>query len=466
VKHRQEIFNYVLLRNEVHLIVAVGRAAKESIVTWVESRGGSCPQGSNDVSKCSNDLDPHTRIVGVRHPGGAGSGGTSSIKADFIKALNRIKQWMDSDPTWLPPDANGARGFGQPYKYKSAPIPFRDFPIGVPWRLGRGGTSSNRKDQQRSIQIFSAGGKYNNRDTALLYDDLDEGSSEGYIEDPKDVPYEPPKKNYRQFDRGPGKSFARLLMGGKPGFAWPDFANLSLTVHGSFGYGPIFRGRPSEAIVLILADQQSYDDLFTMRALCGNSGQHVQAYLESIGIRKGYVILRILPVDTTDIHFSTVRSIVNKPQTRKVYQAIVDEVMRRSKDLSLALCFGSHAKFLAQKLALSNLQIVKLKAWKQSGALQDWKNKLPTIQGLNYKKDISNPTFAYNGERGQIPRFDLPYGFLRWQGTSGNRARRPFDQATGELSPDYYKLYMPDWAYKLAPKPLSKKEQAALDNAP
>ena len=55
---------------------AVGNAAKESVVTWVESRGGTCPLGALDVSQCSGaNLDPRTRLIGVVHPGGAGQGG-------------------------------------------------------------------------------------------------------------------------------------------------------------------------------------------------------------------------------------------------------------------------------------------------------------------------------------------------------------------------------------------------------
>jgi hypothetical protein len=51
---------------------------------------------------------------------------------------------------------------------------------------------------------------------------------------------------------------------------------------------------------LILADQQSHDDLFTGRALTGESGQHMQAFLEAMGIRSKYLIIRVLPVDTLD----------------------------------------------------------------------------------------------------------------------------------------------------------------------
>jgi hypothetical protein len=466
VKHRHKIFNYVLARNDLQLIIAVGRAAKESVVSWVESRGGACPQGSQDVSRCTGShLDPHTKTIGVVHPGSASGGSTTAIKADFIRALGQIKEWMDDDPSWLPPDEDGVRLFDQEYKYKSAPIPFRDFPYGIPLRLGRGGTSSNRKDDQRSIQIFSAGGSYNNRNDVIDYSDQAHGSSQGYTDEPKDLPYEPPKKKYREYDKGPGVAFTKLMMGGRPGLEWPDFSALGVNAHPSLGNGPIYRGRPDGATVMILADQQSQDDLFSGRALTGEAGQRIQAYLESFGIIKSYIILRVLPVDTLDLHFNTVKSIVNRVQVRKVYQAIVDKIMQESDDLGLVLTFGSHAKNLLGNLSLNGLPSVNLKAWKQSGALADWQNKLTTIEQINFMKDVANPLFTFDGHRGQIPRIDLPYGHLRWGGTSGDRARRALDDATGAPSGDYYKIFTPDWVYDLDPSPLTSAEQDALDEA-
>ena len=455
VKHRQEIFNYVLSRNDVHLILAVGNAAKESLVTWVQSRGGTCPQGADDVSLCSGaSLDPRTKIIGVMHPGAAGKGGSvSAVIADFKKALAKIKTWMDADQTWLPPDSSGSRMFDQDYKYRSAPIPFRDFPYGIPVRLGKGATSSNRKDNQRSIQIFSAGGVYGARGAKLKYSDNAAGSEEGYSEEPGDVPYEPPKKNFKKYDKGPGIAFARLFMGGEDSLEWPDFTSLGVTAHPSFGTGPIYRGRPDQAYVFILADQQDHDDLFIGRALTGESGQRMQAFLEGIGILKSYIIIRTLPVDTLDLSVSKVSSIVNKAQVKKVYQGVADKIRAESPNLKLVLTFGQHARNLAQKLSLGTLPIIHLKAWKDQGSLQDWQAQLQTIKQVNYKKDTANPTFSYDGRRSQIPRFDLPYGTLRWQGTSGDRARRPIDQSTNRPSPDYYKIFIPDWVFRLTPLP-------------
>jgi hypothetical protein len=62
----------------------------------------------------------------------------------------------------------------------------------------------------------------------------------------------------------------------------------------------------------------------------------------------------------------------------------------------------------------------------------------------------------------QIPRIDLPYGTLRWQATSGDRAA----QATvaSHPSPDYFKISMPKWAFLLKHTALSASEQAAVES--
>jgi uracil-DNA glycosylase len=467
VQHRHQILDYVLERNDVHLIVAVGKAAKETVVTWVESRGGTCPAGAGDVSQCAGShLDPRTRITGVRHPGGAGKGGsTQAIKADFQRAVDQVKAWIDAHPGWLPPDEDGVPGFGQPYQYRSAPIPFRDFPYGFPLRLGRGGTSSNRKDRQRSIQIFSAAGKYNAEGARLRYEDQAFGSPEGYFDEPGDLPYEPPKRFYREYDRGPGHRFAQLLMGEQPGLEWPNFRALGATAHPSFGCGPIYRGRPGTAHVLVLADQQCHDDLFTGRALTGDSGQHLQAFLEAMGILEAYVILRVLPVDTLDLDPAAVAAIVGHVQVRRVYQAIVDEIRAASPDLGLVLVFGPQARVLAGNLDLGGLPTVALKAWQEPGAIHDWQAQLVALQHIPYRRELDGASFAYAGQRGQIPRRDLPYGAARWIGTSGDRARRAWDLDEQASSADYYKLFLPDWVYRLEPQPLSSEEQQAIETA-
>ncbi len=459
VQHRHELLNYVAERNDLHLIVGVGRAAKETITTWIKSRGGTCAAGSSDISRCqANVIGPKARALGVLHPGGAGQGGSvSAIIADFKRAIRQIETWAADDPGWLPPDPGAQREPADHYRYRSAPIPFRDLPLGTPWRVGRGGTSSNRKDSQRSIQLFSAAGKYNGQ---ASFSSARTGSLEGYQQATSDLAYEPPRQDFAEFDRGPSAGLARLLMGGEPGLDWPDFNALGAKAHPSFGFGPIYRGRFTGVKVMILGDQESHDDLFTGRALTGEGGQHLQMFLQALGITRSYCILRVLPIDGLGLAATRLNALVDHAQVRAVYGAIVQRILADNNP-GLAITIGPLSQRLATLLP-AGLHTVHLKPWGETGALAQWQQTLADLSDHSFAKDIANPSFVYTGERGQIPRLDLPYGSLRWQGTSGDRAAR----ATGSVAMNYYKLFMPQWAFDLAPEPLSATEQQAIAEAP
>ena len=253
------------------------------------------------------------------------------------------------------------------------------------------------------------------------------------------------------------------MMGGDAGLAWPDFPALGVTAHISFGRGPIYRGRPNQARALVLADQESHDDLFTGRAMTGDGGQHFQEFLRAVGFVESYLILRVLPVDTLDLTAAAVGALVDHPQVRTVYRAIVEHV-RGLGNTSMVLTVGPHAKRLAPHVGVGGLPVVELPAWKESRSLEQWQNALQTLQGIPYQKDLPTPTFAYDGHRGQIPRVDLPYGTLRWMGSSGDRGVRAV--VSGKPSPHYYKILMPEWAFQLGAEPLSAEEQQAIQGAP
>jgi hypothetical protein len=102
-----------------------------------------------------------------------------------------------------------------------------------------------------------------------------------------------------------------------------------------------------------------------------------------------------------------------------------------------------------------------MKSASQSGYTADWRRALRELETLTYPKDVGNPSFDYQGEREQIPRRDLPFGTLRWQGSSGDRALQAL--RGGKPSYDYYKLVMPEWAFQLDPEPLTTRERNALD---
>jgi uracil-DNA glycosylase len=465
VQHRHLLWNEVLDRNDLRLVIAVGTAAKDSVRTWIESRGGTCPDGLDDLSTFTptTALGPRTKVVGVLHPGGAAGGSSAGIVADFKKKLGMIEKWADDDPTWLPVDTGATRLPASAYQYKSDPIPFGDLSFGTCWRVGSGGTSSNRKDDQRSIQLFSDGGHYNGRGDSISYSSDGAGTHEGYGDDSGDLAYEPPRAQPATHDRGPHATLAQLLQGGAPGLAWPDFASLGVRAHPSLGWGPIHRGRYGAVTLLVLADQESSDDLFTGRAMTGDAGQRFQRWLRAAGFTSKYAILRVLPVDTSELPAAKVRALVDHSQVRAVYIAIVDALAAASPDLGAVVAVGPAATRLVTKVHNTGAPVVTMKAWRESGALASWNAALSTLAGMNLPREVT-PSSSYDGGRGEIPRADLPFGTLRWNGTSGDRAVRA--RENGTPSPDYYKVFMPAWAAALGPAPLSASEAAAVSKIP
>jgi uracil-DNA glycosylase len=461
VQQRHRVLDYILARNDLQLVIAVGTAAKETAASWLAHHGGS---GSpSQLHRADGSvLGPDVHLLGVLHPGGASKGGsTSSIVADFRRAAGQVARWRSDEPGWLPTDPDGVAQPASAYEYRSAPVPFRDLPFGVSWRLGRGGTSSNRKDDQRSIQLFSAAGRYNNQGQDVTYPSgAGDGTAEGYEADGGDVPYEPPGVAYREYDAGPGSRFARILLGGAPGHAWPDFTALGATAHPSLGFGAIYRGRPTGAKVVVLADQHGHDDLFCCRALTDDAGQHLQAFLAAMGIDRSHLFLRVLPVDTTDLSAAKVRGMVDHPQVRDVYRHILSEVAAASPQLGALLVVGPNAARLVEHIAPPGPPVVPMKRHGTSGWLASWRSALATVEDLGLSGDRT-ASFSYDGGRVQIPRADLPYGSPRWRGTSGNRAAR--GRIGGEPSGDYYKLVLPGWVNALGPEPLSAAERRAAD---
>jgi uracil-DNA glycosylase len=460
--HRNRVFDKAIVDGDVRLVIAVGTAAKESVASWVKAHGGSAQPGQLHEASLGN-IPARVRVVGVVHPGSASGGSTAPIKADFARAIARIRDWIDDDPGWLPVDPGMARDLVGAFPYSSAAIPYRDFPFGLSPRLGRGATSSNRSDDQRAIRLFSAAGRYNASGARLSDPSTAGGSSQGYEDDPGDLPYEAPRAKPRSFDPGPPADLARLLIGGEPGFAWPAFSTLGVTSHESFGAGPIYRGRFRQLSLVVLADQTSQDDLFTARALSGEAGQRFQGFLRAAGLTRRYLILRTLPVDTLDLSAAKRNALVDNPGVRALHRELLRRVIAANGDVAALIAMGPGARRLAPNVVPGGLPVIELAAHGEAGWATSWQAGLTDLGGRAYTRDLSSPTFTMPAGRSQLPRIDLPYGTPRWLGTSGDRGVRPRDLDLGRPSPDYLKLFLPSWVNSLAPAPLTAAEQAAAD---
>lgn len=453
-RHRAELLDYVLQRNDVRLVVAVGKAAKQSVATWIGAHGGQADPDRLHEAEATR-LGARTKAIGVVHPGGSSKGGDlAAIVADFTRAIGQIEQWESDSPGWLPTDPGASRSPAATYEYDVAPIPFRDFPYGTAWRLGRGSTSSNRADDQTSIQLFAQGGRYGDTSATYPAPPASADPDSTYAPAPGDLPYEPPRTTYTDFDRGPSRTLARLLQGGSPGRPWPDFAALGLSASPSLGRGPGFRGRFEGPSILVLGDQESHDDLFTGRALTGNVGQHLQAFLRSAGVTTRYAILRTLPVDSLGDPVAAVTRAVDDPATRAILRAAMELARPR-----VILTLGRHAERVATDDAPSGIPVVHLAAFDAAHPELAWKPALAALNDLDLPRDV--PVTPYAGGREPIPRADLPFGTLRWQATTGDRAQR--GMIAGTPTPLYCKLRMPGWAASSQPTQLNRAEAAAVE---
>ena len=311
--------------------------------------------------------------------------------------------------------------------------------------------------------MFSDSGRYNAAGADLRDPFTAGGSPDGYDDDGGDLPYEPPRAAAGAFDRGPPSSLARLLLGAEPGLAWPDFTAAGVTSDASFGVGAIYRGRFRDLSLLVLADQASHDDLFTGRALSGEAGQHLNQLLLAAGLTRRYLIVRTLPVDTLDLTQARRNSLLDQPQVRALHRELLQRVLAENPDVAALLAVGPGAQRLAANVVPAGVDVIGLAAHGTTGAAASWQAALDQLATRTYPKDLDNPGFQLPAGRGQLPRADLPYGTLRWVGTSGDRAVRPTDLDLDRPSPDYLKLFAPNWVTQLPPAPLTPAEQAAAD---
>src|SRR4051794_4188029 len=78
VIHRNQLLDKAAT-GDLQLVIAVGEAAKESVVTWIESHGGHADPAQLQQASCGGALTG-IRFLGVLHPGGITGGGGAAIK--------------------------------------------------------------------------------------------------------------------------------------------------------------------------------------------------------------------------------------------------------------------------------------------------------------------------------------------------------------------------------------------------
>jgi hypothetical protein len=155
--------------------------------------------------------------------------------------------------------------------------------------------------------------------------------------------------------------------------------------------------------------------------------------------------------------------LLDHPQVQALHRELLGRLGADNPQAKILLALGFGAQRLAPQVVPSGMEVLGLAAAGSPGAGASWQAALDQLATRSYPTDLSNPSFQLPSGRGQLPRADLPYGTLRWVGTSGDRAVRPTDLELNKPSPDYLKLFAPTWVAQLAPAPLSAAEQAAAD---
>lgn len=488
VKHRHSMFDYMLEQNQgtVQLVIGVGVAGRDSVVTWVQSLWDKKVPGSGatkckSITSCDGSVvGPGVQILGLPHPGAAnprygGDDAYTSLSSQFKRAVARVATWAKNQPGWLPMDPGITSRFGT-YIYTNYPIPHRDFAFGSMDVVGDWGTTSNRRDGGQAIQVYSSEGCYNNaaRDAngKCYGDPMDPNYKTlplDYVypadvtrtipELPSgDVAWESPRQGAATFDAGPPAELAPLLAGEASGYPMPDFSKLGVTQHPSLDSTWLYRGRLDDAKTLVIADQDSQDDMFSCRAYSGVGGQRLQTFLGLLGANRSYAVLRSLPVDVLDLTPAQALAAATDPATLKLLKQIVTTVVQRSGTQRI-LTVGPMAKEQLARMGVTAAQVINLDAADDKlNHVTGWQSALRTL-------GASSPT-SYKGQITTIPRGDLPVHTRWWVGANGSRGSRALNQQSMILDGNYYKVSMPRWIAALPPQPLSADEEAAVKLAP
>ncbi|MBT3586961.1 MAG: hypothetical protein HN509_18765 [Halobacteriovoraceae bacterium] len=473
VKHRHELFDYMLETNRgtLALVIGVGTAGKDSAANWLSAHGAKCSNSKLTRSYCrGTGALAGVVAIGVKHPGAASArnGGEAAgiaLRKDFQKKANIVRDLIESKGEgYLPLDPGMSRGFSEDFKYGYASVPHRDFAFGTNWRMGNWATTSNRRGSD-TIQVFASPGSYNNeKNPDLRYDDPRSASlNKKPVEMAKgDLPFESPKSKQkrRQYDAGPGADFGKVMLE----FFNQDFWEAGVTGNKAFGPQGVYRGRLDSARVLILADQMSHTDMFSGRALTGAAGQRLQSLLKAAGQTDSYAILRTLPVDTMDLSVDHVTRIALQPSVDNARINLIDEVLAYEQT-EVVITIGPVAEAALEGWDLG-VQVINLDiADPALKHVAGYRSALKQLKSLGLKSD-SKPTWSYNGTPSIIPRKDLPAYTRWWMGTSGDLAARSFEWLDGERvdNPNYYKVYAPKWnnSWRAKTSDLTSAEKASL----
>ena len=219
VKHRHEMFDYMLETNREKLavVIGVGTAGKDSLATWFQSHDEKCTTrqlSASDNLKTENTDETGFCIgtgnlkgilgIGVRHPGSAsarngGSKVKNSLAKDFERRARVVARHINDGSITINKDYGAVRDFNSEFKYGYASIPHKDFALGTNWRMGTRGTTSNRRGAD-TIQVFSSNGCYNTTQFSKAHPNRPEKCYDGEVYNKRTDALEKLKKDEKEAD--------------------------------------------------------------------------------------------------------------------------------------------------------------------------------------------------------------------------------------------------------------------------
>ena len=243
----QRALDYVLARNDLRLVIAVGAAAKESVATWIEAHGGSAGSGRSCTRPTRIGSAPgqdgrrpapgRSREGWRRRPRSSPTSSERSVSSSSGAATIRAGSRSIPGRPASPADA---------YTYSCDADPVPGLPVRHELAAGsRQHVEQPRPTTRRRSSCSPKGGEYG--DTSATYA-TPPGSTtpdSSYVPAPGDLPYEPARTTYLDFDRRPdGDAWPGCCRAASPGRPWPDFAGLGLSANPSLGHGPGLPGPP------------------------------------------------------------------------------------------------------------------------------------------------------------------------------------------------------------------------------
>ena len=144
-------------------------------------------------------------------------------------------------------------------------------------------------------------------------------------------------------------------------------------------------------------------------------------------------------------------ALADRPDVVAIHRAVADRVLD-DNPVAAVVTVGPHAERIAGRLDLDSQPVVSLPAWSAAGARAAWVQGHARLRALGLTADQPPAGVAWDGERAQIPRLDLPFGMPRWQGTSGDRVVRSKRVAGADPPAEpAYKAWAPRWVDALEP---------------